>query len=59
MISSCRFGESVTPAMLAKGRPVNEMTPAEAWKRKREQSPTKLQPPQKKHSPSGTQYLNI
>ena len=47
-----RFGESVTPAMLAKGRPaVADMTPAEAWKRKREQSPVKLQPPTKKHSP--------
>merc|ERR1719322_852774 len=38
-----RFGESVTPAMLAKAKP-NEtpnMTPAEAWKRKRPISPNK------------------
>ena len=36
-----RFGESVTPAMLAKAKP-NDQTPAEpAWKRKRPVSPNK------------------
>ena len=52
-----RFGESVTPAMLSKARPVVEtMTPAEAWKRKREFSPVKNQPPTKKQSPES--YVN-
>ena len=38
-----RFGESVTPAMLAKAKPSDtpSMTPAEAWKRKRPVSPSK------------------
>ena len=38
-----RFGESVTPAMLAKSKPTDtpSMTPAEAWKRKRPVSPVK------------------
>ena len=38
-----RFGESVTPAMLAKAKPSDtpSMTPAEAWKRKRPVSPVK------------------
>merc|ERR1711884_285435 len=38
-----RFGESVTPAMLAKSKPTEtpSMTPAEAWKRKRPVSPSK------------------
>merc|ERR1719361_2546933 len=38
-----RFGESVTPAMLAKVKPTDtpKMTPAEAWKRKRPISPAK------------------
>ena len=52
-----RFGESVTPAMLSKARPtVETMTPAEAWKRKRELSPVKNQPPAKKQSPES--YVN-
>ena len=46
-----RFGESVTPAMLAKKPATETMTPAEAWKRKRELSPNTMQPPTKKHSP--------
>ena len=46
-----RFGESVTPAMLAKKPATETMTPAEVWKRKRELSPHKMQPPTKKHSP--------
>ena len=38
-----RFGESVTPAMLAKVKPSepSSMTPSEAWKRKRPVSPGK------------------
>ena len=38
-----RFGESVTPAMLAKAKPSDtpSLTPAEAWKRKRPVSPSK------------------
>eukprot|EP00092_Neocalanus_flemingeri_P040288 GFUD01043883.1.p1 GENE.GFUD01043883.1~~GFUD01043883.1.p1 ORF type:complete len:1410 (-),score=481.54 GFUD01043883.1:150-4379(-) len=44
-----RFGESVTPAMLQKARPheTPNMTPAEAWKRKRAISPSKHQPVEK------------
>ena len=47
--------------MLAKGRPVNqpELTPAEAWKRKRELSPLKHQPPNKKHSPGKLEMRGI
>ena len=38
-----RFGESVTPAMLAKAKPsdISSVTPSEAWKRKRPVSPSK------------------
>ena len=41
-----RFGESVTPAMLAKKPTTTTETPSEAWKRKRAVSPTR------QHSPS-------
>ena len=41
-----RFGESVTPAMLQAARPQEAgLTPAEAWKRKRELSPAKRPAP--------------
>ena len=52
-----RFGESVTPAMLSKAKPIADtMTPAEAWKRKRELSPVKHQPPAKKVSPENNAH---
>jgi hypothetical protein len=42
-----RFGESVTPAMLARSRPATTETPGEAWKRKRAASPTRPSSPSK------------
>ncbi len=49
-----RFGESVTPAMIAKSKPVAAQPVSEpAWKRKREPSPVKntVVPSAKKSSP--------
>jgi len=48
-----RFGESVTPAMIAKSankQPAQSVN-TEAWKRKRELSPSKIAPQAKKPSP--------
>ena len=44
-----RFGESVTPAMLARSRPAAPAveTPSEAWKRKRAASPGKVASPRR------------
>ena len=49
-----RFGESVTPAMIAKSKPlVSQPVSEPAWKRKREPSPVKstVVPSAKKSSP--------